>query len=437
MMLTAVGNHLWQSTIFVVLAGLLTLALRKQPARVRHAVWLTASVKFLLPFSWLVAIGSRLAWFRTEAIAKNDFYIAIEVISGVTSAGVVSSLERVLPALIGLWLCGVMAVFVTRYAQWRKVWAAARDATPLREGREVAALRRIEHLMRIRQPIAMRQSRASVEPGVFGIVRPILLWPAGISERLEDAQLEAIVAHEVQHVQRRDNLSAAIHMVVEAIFWFHPLVWWLGARLVEERERACDEGVLQLGSEGQVYAEGILKVCEFCLASPLACVSGVAGGDLKKRMVSIMTKRVLHKLDLGRKLLLGGVGLAALAGPIVFGVLHATPIQADSLEASAPQPAQTAPTQVSQKDMSGMVVKKVPPEYPEAAKKAHIQGEVKLRAIIGKDGDVEKLELVSGHPQLAPAAIEAVKQWKYRPYMKDGQAVEVVTDIDVNFTLLK
>ena len=79
-------------------------------------------------------------------------------------------------------------------------------------------------------------------------------------------------------------------MIVEAVFWFHPLVWWISARLMEERERACDEGVLELGSEPQVYAESILKTCEFCVESPLACVSGVTGADLKKRIVRIMTQ---------------------------------------------------------------------------------------------------------------------------------------------------
>ena len=87
--------------------------------------------------------------------------------------------------------------------------------------------------------------------------------------------------------------------------------------------------------------------------------------------------------------------------------------------------------------MTALVLKKIPPEYPEAAKKAHIQGHVVLRAIISKDGDVENLQIVSGHPQLAPAAIEAVKQWKYRPYLQQGNPVEVETEIDVNFTLAK
>jgi bla regulator protein blaR1 len=156
------------------------------------------------------------------------------------------------------------------------------------------------------------------------------VWPEGISERLEDAHLEAILAHELWHVGRHDNLAAAIHMLVEAIFWFCPVVWWLGARLVEERERACDEEELELGSDRQVYAESILKICEFCVGSPLACISGVTGADLKKRMVRIMSEGVARKLDFSKKLLLSAAGVLAVAVPFTFGALHATPSRADS-----------------------------------------------------------------------------------------------------------
>ena len=88
-------------------------------------------------------------------------------------------------------------------------------------------------------------------------------------QRLTPAQFEGVVAHELCHIRRRDNLTASVHMVVEALFWFHPLVWWIGARMVEERERACDEAVLSLGSEPVEYAEGILSVCRSYLESPL------------------------------------------------------------------------------------------------------------------------------------------------------------------------
>jgi uncharacterized protein (TIGR03435 family) len=197
-----------------------------------------------------------------------------------------------------------------------------RGAVPVSQGREVDTLRRLEQIAGVRTPIAFLLSRDSMEPGIFGIVRSALVWPAGISEHLTDAHLAAIIAHEIWHVRRRDNLAAVIHMIVEAIFWFHPLVWWLGARLIEERERACDEEVLQLGNPPQVYAESILKTCEFSVGSPLACISGVTGAELKNRIVRIMREPVALKLDLRKKLLLVVAGAMAAAGPVVFGLIQ-------------------------------------------------------------------------------------------------------------------
>jgi uncharacterized protein (TIGR03435 family) len=162
-----------------------------------------------------------------------------------------------------------------------------------------------------------------VEPGVFGILRPVLLLPEGIANRLTHAQLRAILAHEMCHVRRRDNLAAALHMVVEALFWFHPLVWWIGARLIEERERACDEEVLRLGAEPLAYAEGILNVCKFYLESPLPCAAGVTGADLKKRIEDIMSNCLSRRLTPAKKILLAAAALIAVAGPVVMGVVKA------------------------------------------------------------------------------------------------------------------
>lgn len=84
---------------------------------------------------------------------------------------------------------------------------------------------------------------------------------------------------------------------------------------------------------------------------------------------------------------------------------------------------------------TGLLIKKVAPRYPDDAKQARVQGQVVLRAEIDKNGDIQSLTLVSGHPMLAPAAIEAVKQWKYKPYLLEGRPVAVETQIIVNFTL--
>jgi bla regulator protein BlaR1 len=174
------------------------------------------------------------------------------------------------------------------------------------------------------------------EPGIVGFLRPVLILPAQLLERLNPRQLDAVLAHELCHVRRRDNFFAAIHMVVEAIFWFHPLVWWIGFHLVEERELACDEEVLRLGCEPTDYIEGILKVCRFYTESPLPCVSGVAGADIKKRLRAILTGTIARELNLGRKVVLAVAGLATLAVPIAIGVLNAPVIHAQATVTSPP-----------------------------------------------------------------------------------------------------
>jgi bla regulator protein blaR1 len=343
----AVGNHLWQSTLFAAVAAMLTLALRKNQARVRYRLWLAASVKFLIPFSLLISLGGHLARPRSSVSAENGLYSVAEELSQPftrTAAAVVVPAARaaradLLPLLRGVlmivWLCGFVAALGVWWWRWRRFSAAMRDAVPIPQGREVDALRRLEQIAGVRRPIRLLLSQGSVEPGIFGIVRPALVWPAGISQHLTDAHLQAIIAHEVWHVRRRDNLAATVQMVVEAIFWFHPLVWWLGAQLIEERERACDEEVLRLGNPPQVYAESILKTCEFCVGSPLVCISGVTGADLKSRVVRIMQEPVARRLDLGKKLLLVVAGTMAVAGPLMFGLMQEPQKQAASPVAGA------------------------------------------------------------------------------------------------------
>ena len=103
--------------------------------------------------------------------------------------------------------------------------------------------------------------------------------------------------------------------------------------------------------------------------------------------------------------------------------------------AAVPKPSVSAPLRVSQGVAEGFLVRQVKPVYPPLARQARIQGAVVLQAIIGKDGSIEKLRLIGGHPMLSPAAIEAVRQWRYRPYTLNGEPVEVETEITVNFVL--
>jgi uncharacterized protein (TIGR03435 family) len=177
----------------------------------------------------------------------------------------------------------------------------------------------------VKLPIAVPAlvTATTQEPGVVGFLKPTLVLPTLLLERLSPEQLEALLAHELSHVRRRDNLFAALHMGVEAIFWFHPLVWWIGSRMLEERELACDEEVLRLGCRPADYARGILTVCELYSEAPLACVSGVTGADIKKRLKAILRGTVSRELNRHRKLALVFAALAAVAVPIGLGVWNA------------------------------------------------------------------------------------------------------------------
>jgi bla regulator protein BlaR1 len=335
-------NHLLQSTLFAGVAGLLTLVLKKNHARARYWLWLAASVKFLIPFAVLVDIGSHLGWSpahpvirRMTVIVEEVHLLRTPVMLNPAAPGALQPAPTILPAiLMTVWACGFVAVLFLWWRRWRRVTAIVRAAVPLTEGREFEALKRVETSLdpagkSARATVVLR-SGATLEPGIFGIFRPVLLLPAGIADRLDDAQLDAIVAHELCHARHRDNLTAAIHMLIEAVFWFHPLVWWLGARLVDERERACDEEVLHLCRQPEAYAEGILKVCRFYLESPIVCVAGITGSNLKRRIERIMTQQTGNRLSLGRKLLLGAAALATLTAPVTIGLLNTPPGRAQT-----------------------------------------------------------------------------------------------------------
>src|SRR6202167_1251664 len=123
----------------------------------------------------------------------------------------------------------------------------------------------------------------------------------------------------------------------------------------------------------------------------------------------------------------GGVPGGQMGG-VIGGIISSTPV-------NVPKAVNPQRIRVSQGVSTGLLVRKVNPTYPPLARQARIAGTVVLQAEISKTGDIQNLHLISGHPMLAPAAIEAVKQWKYKPYLLNGEPVEVETTVQVNFTL--
>ncbi len=301
-------NHLWQSTLFAVAIGLLALAFRRHRAAIRYALWLAASLKFLIPFAPLMDLGTHLP---PPAVAPPALTLAAQQTAQpfpeTLDFSAAPAPTNWLPML--LWACGFAVVVTIRLRGWFSIRAAVRAGTALS----------------LPVPIAVRSTPGLIEPGIVGIWKPVLLLPAGLLQRLTLPQLQSVLAHELCHVRRRDNLTAALHMLVEALFWFHPAVWWIGARLIEERERACDETVVSQGHQPQVYAHAILGICKHYVESPLACAAGVTGADLHRRVARILANQRSRRLNLARKLALAAAALTAVTLPIALGIAQSVP----------------------------------------------------------------------------------------------------------------
>ena len=184
--------------------------------------------------------------------------------------------------------------------------------------------------------IDLRSAAGLLEPGVVGWQSPVLLMPAGIEQHLTPPQLKTVVAHELCHVRRQDNLTAAVHMLVEALFWFHPGVWWIGSRLVDERERACDEEVLRTVGEPGLYAEAILNVCKQYVESPLVCVAGVSGSSIVKRVAAIMRNDIGTPVPAWKRGLSAVAAASSCALPIGIGIMNAPLLSAHTEVRSVP-----------------------------------------------------------------------------------------------------
>jgi bla regulator protein blaR1 len=423
-------THLWQSTVCAGIAALLAVAFRRASASTRHNIWLAASIKFLVPLGLLLDLGRYAAASIAFAPSSSSAATAarwITVAADPVAAGLTPAIERAaIIGLVAVWAAGVIALTIWRSRQWSAVARVIRGGRQSQEGRIADALRRAPRSSARPVSIALVECESTLEPGVTGARRPTLIWPVGLTDRLSDAELNTIVAHEAAHVDRRDHLTVLAHTIVETIFWFNPVVWWIGARLLSERERACDEAVMQASADTRSYAEAILKVCGFCLQSPTAFVAGVGGSNLRSRIEWILTAPAIAPLSRSARVLLAAICLTTIAAPIVAGAAGAQGKDATVHETK--EPGVKPPS----------IAREVKPNYTDKAKAARIQGIVHLDAIVLKNGDVGTVRVTKSLDTkygLDKEAVRAIKQWRFNPGTKDGTPVDVRVEIEMSFTL--
>ena len=198
--ITALLSHLEQTTLIVLVAWMVTLVLRTNRPCVRFWIWFLASAKFLLPFSILVNVGEWLrravgAPFREPAVAEAIRRIPLPLSHATPlllpgSSANAHSPNLVVLTMAAVWGCGSLVLAVRWWCKWREIRDVVRNAVPSGLAADV--------------PVLFTSSLP--EPGVCGVVCPVLLLPAAIQNHLSHDELSAIISHEMCHVRRRDNL---------------------------------------------------------------------------------------------------------------------------------------------------------------------------------------------------------------------------------------
>ena len=308
-MMSALINHLWQSTLFCAVVWLITLTLRANGAALRHWLWLIASLKFLVPFSALYWLGAMAGLPVPVGAQPTLFSQAFEVTAPVVSPS--ESLIIITPAsgshwsswVMAIWAAGVVLFALRWFLAWRAADSIARAARPVPGS-----------------PLDARVTDVAIEPSVARVFRPVVLLPSALLGRLSQEQLGAVLAHEQEHIARRDNLTEHLHRLVQTLFWFHPLVWWIGRQMIEERENACDEAVLDHGHDAQQYAEGILAVCRHCHdLTHAGHTASALSGDLTRRIRSIVRHVPPASLGFFKTVALSACTVALAAAPLFAG----------------------------------------------------------------------------------------------------------------------
>ncbi len=432
-------NSLWQIPVLFAAGWAAMRVLRKFGAEAEHRVWV--SVLLLqcllpalpaLPWEWLHA---HLAW-------GGDAYQAGEARVSVTMGAGTGLGALHLPAL---WLSAVaiaygvvIAYFASRFAwRWMRLSAMRREAVEMELSGEAA-------LVWARCARSFGVSGASIAtsaqifgPLTMGVSRKLVALPLSMAAGLPEAEFHAVIAHEFAHMRRQDFLKNLIYELLALPVNYHPLFWLTRDRVMESREMVCDRMAAEVAGRRE-YARSLLRLASLLLEGKPVRVANAIGifdaNTLERRVMKLTEKQYEVR---GTRRVAAAV-VFALLGVGVSGSALAVSMHVDALSAvndrgsKADRQINVSAAVMAANKLSGPV-----PKYPEEAKKAKIQGAVVLSAVIGKDGVVEELTVVSGPKELQQSSLDAVRQWIYKPFLLNGEPVEVKTTINVIYSLQK
>lgn len=283
-------------------------------------------------------------------------------------------------------------------------------------------------------------------PVTFGLLNPVILVPERFLE-LGQAQQECIACHELLHVSRRDWLLNLSEQLFKSLLWFHPAIYFLIREINLTREELVDARVVGMTGKRQIYLKALWEMVQPSARENLFPVVPFAGRSQLLKRVRLLSKEVEMS---NKQAILAAIGLFILAFSTIAVGQSIFPIHPNSIlpvnvvptlavpvaEKEGNITISDEPVDLRDADTPPKLVKMVRPPYPPEAKEAGITGTVILEATVDKEGHVKRVTVLESPDRLlSQSAAEAVSQWEYTPVLKNGEPVEVIFTVTINYVL--
>ena len=300
-------HSIWQATLIALIAGIILLVIRRQSAQMRYIVANLALLAILLTSVATFSYYLRSAPMADNTVAVNEQQPLLSNTHGTTKTIIYPIAQDVivptiaennmpksfhdyftehLPLIVAIWFLG-MTVFLCRLLGGiSRVYYLRSRMNFHADPYWADVLSKFALQSKFNTGIELLESALVRSPLTIGHLKPVILFPIGLINRLSESEVEAILAHELAHILRRDYIFNILQSVVEVVFYFHPAVWWLSNQVRQERESACDDQAIALLGDKLNYAKALVTIQEmaFLPMSPALAFAGTKRSQLLVRV---------------------------------------------------------------------------------------------------------------------------------------------------------
>jgi TonB family protein len=443
-------NSIWQVPLVFAAAWIAARMLRAAGPRAEHRVWVGALLlEAVVPAFHAPSLGI-FEWVRRLlpwGLASGGGGGVVRVLIGAGSQATAEVMRVPRAVLIGALViyAGCLVYFAGRLAWgvWRTV-AMRRASEQVTLAGEAARIwdRCLGFSGLEDDAVAIEVSPMTPGPVTMGVVQQVLLVPPGFLERVGEGELEAALAHEFAHMRRRDFAKNLVYEMVSLPVSYHPLLWLTRLWVAESREMVCDGIAAEAVAGRERYLRCLLRLASMLSdRAPVRVLHaiGIFDANIFERRVMNLTRRDVRVSGVRRVAI--AVACAAIgAVTCVSAMALRMEVSAATVQSDDAKGKSAAPNALSVDPgvMAGSIVSKVMPVYPADAKanKDTVNGAVILSVVVDKEG-VAKIVKVkkSLRGDYDQSAVDAVSQWRWKPFLLNGEPTEVKTTITINYTL--